>query len=615
MKIAFSFKIAFSLILISGLSPLFMSAQQNELKFEKISIEIDGDVVYDVSIITQDRQGYMWLDTNLGLIRYDGIQGKKYDIKRSDSLSIPDNYIRSLHVDSTGDLWIGANSGLNKYDPDCDCLHHYPAIIDGQPMTWIRAITEDKNNNIWIGTRDGLLFQYNREDDRFSRPFQNPSEPLAILKDRIGNLLVDQNNNLWIGTDSGLVQLNINSGSVNQFLHDPTNPNSLIDNTIRALYEDQKGQILIGTFKSGLHIYNPTNGLLRRINFNEVRPFDLHAPYSEETVFGEPPHVNLIHQDQTGDYWIGTTGAGVNQINTTKKKHNTYDFKLVNPQILWGLVEDRQGNLWLGGGMGAGLFKADIYSGSYHLNTSVTNVEAAYESDFNPGILWIKSQETALNKMDLKTNKIIRYQPERNNNQSIGHNWVRAIHQEDKNTIWVGLGNGGAYGFQDGNGGVDRMDIETGTFTHFKLKRDDDGLDDFSYTVYSISEDKEGYLWLGTGPGGIFKSDKDKKSFEPFKIVKNDTITGDTFLNIARVDSNGDVWASDFAGNGTLYLYDRQEDTFKTYLKGFKMYSILVDEKGWLLIGTWEKGLVHFNPANHTYVQYTKEKGLPNNEG
>ena len=45
------------------------------------------------------------------------------------------------------------------------------------------------------------------------------------------------------------------------------------------------------------------------------------------------------------------------------------------------------------------------------------------------------------------------------------------------------------------------------------------------------------------------------------------------------------------------------------------MYNLLIDDKGWLLISTWEKGLVHLNPVDRTYIQYTKKDGLPSNDG
>jgi len=383
----------------------------------------------------------------------------------------------------------------------------------------------------------------------------------------------------------------------------------------QKVYGDKQGQILIGTYKSGFHIYDPKNEVLNRIALDTNNPGQIHAPYTEENVFGRDPRVNLIHQDQNGGYWIGTTGEGINHFDARVKTFNNYNFNLVNPQFLWSIYEDQQGIIWIGGGMGSGLFKADLFARKYHLNTNFTNVEAAYESPLNPGILWVKSHETALSKMNLETNEIINYRNDANDVNSIGHNWVRSIYQENKKTLWVGLGNGGPYGGHDGNGGIGRMDIETETFTHFKLTRDDDGLDDFSYTVYSISEDKEGHLWLGAGPGGIFRSDKDKTAFKHFKILENDNLPGDVFLNIARIDSNGDIWASDFAGEGTLYLYDRQEEKFHPYLKGFKMYNLLVDSKGWLLISTFHNGLLHLNPLDKSYVQYTKQDGLPSNEG
>lgn len=612
------FRFVSSAILFFILSKCFIvNAQINEHAFKKVLIEIDGEEVFDVRAITQDNQGYIWMITNLGLIRYDGIDGKKYSFdSRSNNLV---NRFEILFVDSQGDIWIGASSGLSKYNQDCDCLYKFPAIDYNISLTGIRSITEDKNRNIWVGTSNSELLQYNRKSKTFTRFLDTASDPLRLVNDRIVELLVDQNNNLWIGTipigsmkNSGLIRYNINTGKAKQFLHDPSNLNSLKDNRISALYEDKQGQILIGTYMSGFHIYNPENESLNRINFDTTNPSKIHAPYTEEFVNGNDPYVKLIHQDQNGNYWINTTGKGINYFNIKTKKFKNYDFNLVNPQLLWSIYEDRQGSLWIGGVQGSGLFKTDLFARKYTLNTKFTNVQGAYETPLNPEILWILSLQQGLSKMNLKTKEITRYEHNINNDKSIGHNWVRSIYQENKSTLWLGIGNGGAYGMHDGNGGVDRMDIETGEFTHFKLSRNDDELDDFSYTPHSICEDKEGYLWLGAGPGGIFRSDKDKKEF---KNLKNDNLSEGVFLNIVRLDSNGDLWASDFADSGTLYLYDRPSDTFKPYLKGYKMYNLLIDEKGWLVISTWEKGLIYLNPKDKSFVQYTKKDGLPSNDG
>jgi len=594
------------------LIPFVSISQQNESEFKKVIIEIDGETVFDVFKITQDYQGYIWMKTNLGLIRYDGIEAKKY---YSDSSSNDSNRISDVYVDSQGEIWIGSKSGLGRYNPNCDCFEQYPSIIDDIMQTRIQSITEDKNNNIWIAITNGAIFQYDRESDSFTRFLHKPSDSLTITNDLISSLLVDQLNNLWIGTNTGLVRYNINTGNIKKFVHEPSNLNSLNNNRISALYEDKQGKIFIGTQKSGLHTYDSKSGTINRINYDNKNPNQLHAPYSEEQVQGYQPFVNIIHQDQNGDYWIGTTGKGLNHFNSKNKTFNNYNFNLVNPQMLHSIFEDRQGNLWVGGDMGSGLFRTNLFTPKYQLNTNLPNATRTHESSLYPGILWVGSHDDGLNKLNIKTNKITNYFYNKNDSNGIEHDWVRSIYQENKKTLWLGIGTGNEYGGYDGFGGVDKMDIETEVFTHFKLTRDNDGLDNFSYTVFSICEDNEGYLWLGAGAGGIFRSDKDKKDFKHFKILENNNSSKDVFFNIVRVDSNGDIWASNFAGDGTLYLYDRQKDKFSPYLKGFKMYNLLIDENGWLIIGTWEKGLIHLNPADRSYVQYTKKEGLPSNKG
>lgn len=595
-------------------------AQIDKNIFNKIHIEIDGEEIYDISEIVQDHQGYIWMVTNLGLIRYSGLEGEKYNAKVNDASIVKDD-VETLFVDFQGDLWIGSKSGLSKYNPDCDCIYRYPPVNDGTSLVGIRSIAEDKNHDLWFGTQTGGLYRYNKENNVITRFLHEPSDSITLAGDIIEQLLVDQNNNLWIGTNSldpqkgsGLIRISIDSGDIKQFLHEPGNPNSLIDNRISALYEDQQGQILIGTYKSGFHKYNSKNESINRIRFDANNPGQIHAPFTEDKVYDNDAYVNIIHQDHIGDYWIGTTGKGINYFNARTNTFKNYNFELVNPQLLWSLYEDKNGIVWIGGVGGSGLFKTDLFARQYKLNTNFINVEASYQSALDPETLWVKSREGGLSKIDLKTGQFIRYMHAKDNIKSIGHNWVRSVLQENKTTLWIGLGTAGVEGVGAGNGGVDRMDIESETFTHFKLTRNDDTRNDFSYTPITICEDSEGYLWLGTGVGGIFRSDKAKKEFNHFKLFKNDTIPRDVILNIVRIDSNGDLWVSDFKDDGILYLYDRNEDTFNPFLKGFKVTNVVKDQRGWLCISTWEKGLLHLNPEDGNYIQYTKEDGLPSND-
>ena len=250
--------------------------------------------------------------------------------------------------------------------------------------------------------------------------------------------------------------------------------------------------------------------------------------------------------------------------------------------------------------------KCDLFERKYNYNTFFKNVEAAYESPYNPGIIWVTSKEHGLYKWDLEKNQVKQYMHDKNDAKSIGHNWVQAVHQENEKILWVGYG--------QGHGGIARMDIETGKCANFKLTRNDDGIDDFSYAVFHLVEDHEGQLWAGTGPGGLFRSDKNKKEFKYVDLSKTDKSLKDARFFVVRVDSNGNIWASDFRDEGTLYQYNYDKETFEPYLQGFKPTNIVVDDKGWLLISTWSKGLLHLNPADKKYKHYTKKDGLPSND-
>jgi ligand-binding sensor domain-containing protein len=152
-------------------------AQFNENYFNKVLIEIGGEEVFDVTEIIQDHRGHIWMETNLGLIRYNGFEGKTYNTKINAS-SIVNDDIKSLFVDHKGDLWIGSNSGLNKYNFDCDCLYQYPSINDNTSLIDIRSIVEDNNKDIWIGTQQGGLFRYDRKNKNITRFFHPP--PLIL---------------------------------------------------------------------------------------------------------------------------------------------------------------------------------------------------------------------------------------------------------------------------------------------------------------------------------------------------------------------------------------------------------------------------------------------------
>ena len=591
-----------------------------DFNFKSISVEIDGEEFFDFHSMAQDLQGYIWLCNHMGLIKYNGFNNKIYRSLPGDSTSIQDNYFQTLHVDHTGDLWVGTKTGLIRYNPDCDCFIRYPSTPDNHaPTGLITDMVEDQNLTMWFAMQSGGLFRYEKENDSFTRFLDNPDDSVTIVNDAVRVLLSDRENNIWIGTvfgDSasggGLIRFNPNTGIALRFLHDPAKPNSLLDSRISALYEDQKGRILVGTFQGGLHIYDPKNEEFLRLKYDANQPNLLHAPYLEDIVWDSDPFIQIIHQDQNGGYWVGTSGKGINYFDPATNILSYYPSDAVNPSILWSFLEDRQGNLWLGN-MGIGLYRKDPFARKFTLSSEYNNTQTAYESPLNPGTIWVCTLKGGLIKMNLKMNKVSRFMHEKNDNISIGHNWVRSAYQENSRTLWVGLGTGGHEYAGDGYGGLDRMDIETGTFSHYKIRRNS-APNDFSETVFGITEDREGCLWLGTGYGGLYRSDKDKKEFKHVNFQGDDSASINVVIFSAAMDSEATIWAGDQAKDGTLYQYDRQKNQFFPFLKGFKVMEVLKDKKGWLWLSTWSKGVLHYNLADGSYKQYTNEDGLLSNE-
>ncbi len=107
--------------------------------------------------IARTPDGYLWVGTQEGLARFDGVRFVVYDTVTEHA--IPNKHISVLHVDHLGQLWIGTRSGIAVYDGK-----HFKTIAGdaGLAQAYVRAIAEDANGRLWVGTETGL-FQIDHE--------------------------------------------------------------------------------------------------------------------------------------------------------------------------------------------------------------------------------------------------------------------------------------------------------------------------------------------------------------------------------------------------------------------------------------------------------------------
>jgi len=592
---------------------LSIAAQSSHLEFRKVPLEINTIPYNSILAITQDQEGYLWIGTLEGLIRYDGYESKKYAHNPEDSTSIGHDAIVTLYVDETGTLWAGSQGGLNRYDASCDCFSLYrfkPNEHDKKGS--IKAITEDAEHNLWVVMAVGGLFRYDRAQDKFIPYLNNPTDPNSLLNNAVSVILADRQNNIWIGTrklndqtmtNVGLIRFNPASGVSKRFVHEPNNPNSLGVNNVMALLEDEAGQIWVGTTKNGLYLYNADSEDFTHIKIDTANPTYFQPPFPKR---GGTPFegVRFLKQDQQGGYWMGTSEIGLNHFDPKTRKLTFYDSlgsnsNLIMPRVFY---EDRQGQIWLGYTNEGGLYKVDPHARKFNLYPDMKIVQKSCESQLTPGSFWISTFGDGLYFLDGNTGKKTSFLYDAQDATSIGSNIVNAVYEDKEGTVWVGLGSGRITSGQGWKNGLGKMDRRTRKFQHYEIKLND--TTNVSATVYNIEEDQKGFLWLSAG-GKIIRFDKEKEIFKQYKLPNEDADT-----RIIMINHNKHFFGVNDSRKKTSYKYDIEKDRFINFLEGHRVICVVEDNQGGFWSSTFTQGLVYYNPKKDIFKQYTKENGL-----
>ena len=509
-----------------------------------------------VQAVVQTQDGYLWIGTQEGLARFDGLNFTVFD--KENTPEFKSNDIRFLQPDRQGRLWISTSYGLV-------CRHNGEftsyTVNEGLPDNSIGPIVEDTGGNIWIGTGAGLarfengkfktfttdhglssnLVQtlYARADgtilvgtsagvqslsnDRFiTWPIPNipPANITAIAEtgngqfwygtlnglfwthgptalglpdDRISALLVDREGALWVATAGGVARVQMDK--VETF----TSANGLSSNLVVSMFEDREGSIWIGTEAGGLN-------QLKSKKFNtfttrEGLPSDL---------------VKTVYQDAQGGIWIGSNGGGLTLFKDGKFTTWTTKDGLSSDVVL-SLAGDKEGTLWIGTPDGLNRFR----DGHFQLFTFADGLSNDLVRSVlvdRSGVLWVGTRD-GLNV--LRGNEFTTYTTQ----DGLANNFIGAIYEDSKGNLWVGT-----------LGGLSK--IKDGKFQTFTIK---DGLS--SNTVISLYEDAAADLWIGTNGGGLNRLRGDK--FVSFTNSKG--LAADVIYRILE-DKQQNLWCSSNKG-------------------------------------------------------------------
>jgi len=391
-----------------------------------------------VEALARTPDGYLWLASHEGLVRFDGVHFTVFD--RANTPLLRSRIITKLHVDSDGRLWVGTRVGVITFAQGQFSAFDEPGLRDG----YIRAIVSDSNGHVWVGT-DAALFEvagtrvhsYGREQ--------------GLADTAIRALQVGNNGTLWAATNVGGLYRRTAERFEKVHVAD-----SVGSDAVRAIFEDDDGALWIGT----------EDGRLFRGRDGQFEP------YAGAQSLGAA--VGAILRDRDGNLWVATTGAGLLRLGSGAP--SWLDMRERTSNDVRALLEDPEGSLWLGT-FGAGLER--LHSGKFipygpdeGLPGNLTwSVAAGRDS------LWFGTDAGLTHYSAGK----FEYLAARFGLKDIR---VRAVMEDRSGAVWFGTQGRGAYRWQGGK------------LTRFSTA---EGLS--GDAVKALGQDHTGRVWIGTNIG------------------------------------------------------------------------------------------------------------------
>jgi signal transduction histidine kinase/ligand-binding sensor domain-containing protein len=473
-----------------------------------------------VLAIAQTPDGYIWLGTEEGLVRFDGVRFTVFD--RHTTPELQSNEIQALLVDSRQNLWIGTHGGgLTRLAGGKFQTFN---TRNGLTSDSILALYEDIHGALWLGSDGGGLIRF--QDEKF-HAFRKAD---GLADDSVFSISGDRSGTLWIGTHGGLSRW-----SAGKFVTFGTK-NGLANDYIRCTYVDRHGVVWAGT-NGGVNRIAP-NGAVTRFSKKEGLTSDV---------------ILALNEDRAGTLWIGTLDGGLNRLVNGKLTSYTQKEGLSGAGI-WSIFEDREGDLWLGSaGGGLECLKEGVFSTiSMREGLATDLVLPVYED--RDGALWMGSDRGVTRWKD---GRMTRYSKE----QGLPDNLVLSITQDGQGTIWAGTSKGLA---RLKNGRFVTVALKGKLPSNFVMCTYTDregtlwvgnreGLHHFDgkqFTTYntqqglsnnfvlSVYEDPRHAIWVGTNGGGL-------------NCLKDGRFTS---YGIRAGLSNDIVWSIDGDSDGTLWL-------------------------------------------------------------
>jgi signal transduction histidine kinase/ligand-binding sensor domain-containing protein len=309
----------------------------------------DGSLSDDwIVSIAEDPAGQLLIGTYSGGLNMLNLNAKKFEIFTqypNDPTSLSNKNIWSFAEDHLQRLWVGTDNGLNLFDAKTKTFKHFnhdPKNLKSISGNVITSLYTDKKDRFWVGTHGQGLNLFNPATQTFERFTHDPDDPTSLMDNSIVTIRQDRKDRLWMLTNKGLNLFNEKTKSFERLRNDPQNLNyGMAFNSTSSFLEDNHGRIWVGT-DGGLSRFDEQTKSFEYYKHDPANPQSLSSNY-----------VYFIFQDKRGWLWIGTGASGLNLFDpATKTFKRILERDGLPDDIIYGMLEDSQGRLWMSSNRG-----------------------------------------------------------------------------------------------------------------------------------------------------------------------------------------------------------------------------------------------------------------------
>ncbi|MEI7981842.1 MAG: two-component regulator propeller domain-containing protein [Bacteroidota bacterium] len=540
-----------NLLIIHGLhsqdtNPFDKINRKQALYFTHLKRE-NGLPSNEVNCFIQDLQGYIWIGTSNGLVRFDGHDMKIFRSVPGDSSSLADNTVYSLLQSRDSLIWIGTSGGISVFKPGTGHIRNLPFVPpSGIPMVSsyiIRSLYEDHAGVLWAGTDHGLI----RVSDNRKRIVQVPLWKPGNIRDRenifdnVYSLLDDPRDEtrLLVATGGGLVQFDKQSRLITNEYRKYISKNFLAPNDL--FYDGLDGLWVCG-WGMGLNRFDLKTETWQEFPVNKTTPVSILS----------------ISKKSRDELWLATTDNGLGLFNRRTGSFTFYRHDPSDPNsLLSNTVQEvcyfnNGEDLWIAGPDGISRQnRAYLSFQQISIPFKFSWINAFYR-DVSKGKLYaggydcqgLFAWDEHLQRWDLIPGE----QPAASNGLSVTH-----LFQDHSGVLWVATRQNLKY-----------LDYGQNRLHLFRLA-DGKPLDLKDPVVYGLTEDKKGNLWVGTRYDGVFRIDPGRKQATRFRHIPGDqqSLAEGTHHIAIKEDKYNRIWIGNRNG---ISIYDPEQNCFLNFM-------------------------------------------------